>query len=81
MGQGLNRLTMVYQAQREREAQIVQQSPQYRQGGQSSFNFPPQDAIGNSANHEITGIQDWSDLDDFDCALMYKNDFEVDAGF
>ena len=44
--------------------------------------FPPQLAIvGSSSNHELTGIQNWNDLEDIECSAAYKNEFEIEGDF
>ena len=33
------------------------------------------------SNHEFSGVSGWFDLEDQDCQLRYKNEYEVEAGF
>ena len=32
-------------------------------------------------NHEISGVQNWQDLEEEDCDESFKNDFELSVGF
>ena len=67
-------MTLHYQAQRMREQELEQ--------AQFDAGFPPQLAINVSgSNHEISGIQDWNDLENIECAESYKNEFEIEADF
>ena len=33
--------------------------------------------MGSRSNHEISGIQDWHDLEEVQCSPAYKNEFEM----
>ena len=33
------------------------------------------------SNHEFSGVSNWSDLEEADCQLRYKNEYEMEAGF
>lgn len=89
-GQNLNRLTMHYQAQRLREQQQqmldkeqleqVQAQRPWMGGMEEIYTAPITEFISQS-NHEISGIQDWYDLEDIECASAYKNEFEIESGF
>jgi len=46
------------------------------------MHYPPLEEVTASlSNHELTGIQNWYDLEEVDCEMHYKNDFETEAGF
>jgi len=46
------------------------------------MHYPPADEIFVSFSiHEISGVQNWEDLNNIDCSADYKNDFELAAGF
>ena len=33
------------------------------------------------SNHEFSGVAGWFDLEELDCAEIYKNEFEVETNF
>jgi len=46
------------------------------------MHFPPVDEIiASLSNHELTGIQNWYDLEQVDCEAKYKNEFEEASNF
>ena len=46
------------------------------------MHFPPVEAVMCTlSNHELSGLQNWYDLDDVDCGAQYKNEFEAEAHF
>ena len=50
--------------------------------GSHKLHFPPNDIIvASHSNHEITGIQNWMDLEEMDCDAAYKNEFETAMDF
>ena len=76
-GQVLDRLTQHFKAQmtlKNVEEESMPLSP-------ASLNFPPLQPLELGSNHEISGIQNWYDLGETDCALAFKNEYEVAADF
>ncbi len=46
--------------------------------GSHKMHYPPnEEIVASHSNHEITGIQNWMDLGDVDCDLLYKNEYET----
>ena len=64
---------MHFRAQMERE--MVEQKTS------KNMHYPPETYIRTWSNHEVSGVQNWQDLENFDCPVNYKNDYEVEAGF
>jgi len=67
-------MTMMYEAQKKRTDDRALVS--------HKMHYPPVDEIfGSLSNHELSGVQNWFDLEDRDCEEQYKNKFETAAGF
>ena len=46
------------------------------------MHYPPVDEIiASLSNHELTGVQNWFDLEEVDFADQYKNEFELKSNF
>lgn len=67
-------MTLLYEAQKKRAEEMLR--------GSHKMHYPPVDAIiASLSNHELTGIQNWFDLEQVDCHDMYKNEFELERNF
>ena len=77
--QNYDRLTQHYNQFRgryEKQQQVDEQIGE--EETEVNYKFPPAEELNGMSNHEFSGVSGWIDLEDQDCQLRYKNEYEVE---